>query len=135
MVVHGAQAGLVFLGQALVVRGGQAFTKRHQLPTAIQNSMCDRLIVDNDKNESKHMKNQKLALLNRARMSTLNAIRRFGDTEAEEHFQRALQWLNRATAYLLDGKGGADAAMMNAVAHLQSAAQILGHSPIAVTVH
>ena len=78
------------------------------------------------------MKNQKLTLLTRAKRSTLNAIRKFGDTAAEEHFQRGVVWLDRAIAYTLDGSGGEDACMMNAVVHLQTAAQVLGYSPVQV---
>lgn len=78
--------------------------------------------------------NKQLALLNRAKMSTLNAIRRFGDTDAEAHFQRALVWLNLAMKWTREGTGGHQAAMMNAVANLQNAAQILGYQPVVVTV-
>jgi hypothetical protein len=77
--------------------------------------------------------NKQLALLNRARMSTLNAIRRFGDTEAESHLRRALMWINTASRYVREGTGGQEAAMMNAVANLQNAAQMLGHVPMNVS--
>jgi hypothetical protein len=99
------------------------------LPTDIHTGACDSLLVDNDKTSEQAMKNQKLTLLVRAKMSTLNAIRVYGDTDAEEHFQKALDWLNRAINLVKSGVGGEDAHMINATSHLQLAARMLEFDP------
>lgn len=77
------------------------------------------------------MKNQRLALINRARMSVLNAIRRFADTEVEENFQNALRWLNAATRRVQNGGSGEDA-LLEAAVHLQTASITLGFAPAAI---
>lgn len=77
------------------------------------------------------MKNQKLALINRARMSVLNAIRRFADTEVEEYFQRALRWLNAAQRHVLNG-GTGEGALLEAAVSLQNASIALGFAPVVI---
>ena len=72
---------------------------------------------------------KQLSLLNRARMSILNAMRRFGDTDAEPHLYAALLWVNSACDRIREGKGGEAAAMINATTNLQAAAQVLGFRP------
>lgn len=75
------------------------------------------------------MKNKRLALVNRAKMSTLNAIRRFKGTDAEEHLQFAVQALNRAKAKIING-GSGTLSLENAQYHLQHASFALGFSPV-----
>lgn len=63
-------------------------------------------------------------------MSTLNAIRRFGDTDADQHLQFAAMWLNTALNRLTLGIGGEISAMENATTHLENASRVLGFVPV-----
>jgi hypothetical protein len=76
------------------------------------------------------MKNRKLTLLTRAKMSLLSQLRHLGDTDAEEHLQRAISWVNTAIERVVTHKGGEEAAMMNASTHLELASRTLGFIPV-----
>lgn len=76
------------------------------------------------------MNNPRLKLLVRARMSTLNAIRRFGDTDAEQHLKFGAMWLSTAINRMHLGIGGEVAAMENATSHLELASRVLGFTPV-----
>lgn len=76
------------------------------------------------------MKNDRLSLLVTARASTLNAIRRFGDTDAAPYLKQAAMWLATAINRINLGVGGEISCMENATSHLEIASRMLGFTPV-----
>jgi hypothetical protein len=75
------------------------------------------------------MRSKRLALVNRARMSVLNAIGRFADTDAEEHLRYALTWLNAAVKQISKDESGIYSLDI-ARSHLENASRSLGFVPV-----
>lgn len=76
--------------------------------------------------------NKRLAQVNRSRMNTLNAIRQFGHTDANDHLRNGLKWLNAAmNALRVNPDAYICALLFNAQTHLQVAKMTLGFDPFA----